>query len=242
MVLGTLIATGATTVSPDRLSGPIPSWVVNLSAATYLAGMVYAVAVVVVVLLRAPKHLRLAVTVLAAGGIAVAGSLAVAVVVEGYHAALISISSAVLLVLRPWVTFSFRRLHALIVAMQCIAAWAAGYAGPPEVIGAVALGTAASSAVLVAVGSPGGHPDLDQVRESLRALGVPVENLEFADRQPWGARVLHGISADGPVQVKVYGETPRTRTAPRAGGGRWCTATRRRRVPPGSSWSSTRRS
>lgn len=206
LVLGTLLATGSTTVSPDRLSGdPIPTWVVHLSDAAYLAGIAYAVAVVVVVLLRAPKHLRLAVTVLAAGGLALAGSFAVWVVVDDYHSALIATSSSVLLVLRPWVTISFRRLHALIVAVQCLAAWAAGYAGPPEIIGAVGLGTAAASAVLVAIGSPGGHPDLGQVQESLRALGVPVEGLEFADRQPWGARVLHGVSADGPVQVKVYG-------------------------------------
>lgn len=206
VVVGVLITMSAATFHKHHLIGyDIPRWVENLAAAAYLAGSVYVIGVVIVVLLRAPKHFRLALTVLAAGGISIAGVLALWVVADDIYAARIAVSTAVLLSLRPWVAFPFRRLHALIVAAQCLAAWAAGYAAPVEVLGAVALGAASASAVLVVLGSPGGHPDLRQVQESLDGLGIEVEELRFADRQPWGARVLLGITADGPVLVKVYG-------------------------------------
>ncbi len=206
VVVGVLIAMAAATFHQHRLIGyDIPSWVENLAAAAYLAGSVYVLGVVIVVLLRAPKHFRLVLTVLGAAGLAVAGSLALWVVADDIYAARVALSTAVLLALRPWVTFPFRRLHALIVAAQCLAAWAAGYAGPVEVLGAVAIGAAAASAVLVVLGSPGGHPDLVQVQESLHRLNISVQGLRFADTQPWGARVLLGTTAAGPVLVKVYG-------------------------------------
>lgn len=206
VVVGALVAVGAAAFHQHHLIGyDIPEWVEDLAAAAYLAGSVYVVAVVVVVLLRAPKHFRLAFTVLAAAGIAIAGMLALWVVADDIYAARIAVSTAVLLSLRPWVAFPFRRLHALIVLLQCLAAWAAGFAAPIEIIGAFAVGAASASAVLVALGSPGGHPDLEQVQESLNGLGIDVQELRFAERQPWGARVLLGTTANGPVLVKVYG-------------------------------------
>ncbi|WP_243057787.1 lysylphosphatidylglycerol synthase domain-containing protein [Nocardioides sp. SR21] len=206
VVLGVAVAATCAALHRHHLIGySLPSWLSSLSQMTYLACSLYVAGVVLVVLFRAPKHLRLAFTVLVAAGLAIAGSLALWVVANDLYALRTAVSAAVLLALRPWVTLPFRRLHALIVLAQCAAAWAAGYVGPVEVVGGIALGAAAASAVLVVLGSPAGHPDLRQVQSSLRGLDIEVQDLRFAERQPWGARVLLGTMSDGPVLVKVYG-------------------------------------
>jgi uncharacterized membrane protein YbhN (UPF0104 family) len=207
VAVGVAVALACASTTRPRRPPDLPDWVVELSAATYLLATAYAVLIGAVVAVRAPRQARLALTVLAAGGLAVAGwAVGNVVVGGGFPAARVAVVTGVLLVLRPWVVLTFRRLHAAVVVLTCLAAWASGAARPVDVVGAVALGTAAASGVLLLLGSPGGHPDLARVRASLRGLGVEVDCLRFADRQPWGARLLSGTSPTGePLLVKVYG-------------------------------------
>ena len=105
--------------------------------------------------------------------------------------------TSVLLVLRPCRRRSLRRFHVAVVAVQCLAAWAIGIAGPTDVLGALAIGIAAAGVTLVVLGSPAGHPDVAQVAESLAGMGVHVSGLRLADRQPWGARILYAEPPSG---------------------------------------------
>jgi uncharacterized membrane protein YbhN (UPF0104 family)/tRNA A-37 threonylcarbamoyl transferase component Bud32 len=118
----------------------------------------------------------------------------------------VAVVTAVLLALRPWLVFSYRWFNVAVVAIQCVAAWAIGVAGPTDVLGALAVGIGAAGLALALLGSPGGHPDLGRVAASLRDFGLDVANLRFAETQPWGARILYADAAGGrPLLVKVYG-------------------------------------
>ena len=179
--------------------------------------------VVIAVVFTAPRRGRLPFAVLLAVGAAIGGAVIASYVAgaglpeidpgrvqsgsaHGFPTLRVAIVTSVLLVLRPFVVASLRRFHVAVVAVQCLAAWAIGIAGPTDVLGALAIGIAAAGVTLVVVGSPAGHPDVTQVAASLARMGVHVDGLRLADRQPWGARILYADSAEGrPLLIKVYG-------------------------------------
>ena len=228
LLLVTLCASAATHRGPfehamQDVAETLPGWARSLFEASYTFGAVYALVVVAVVVFTAPRRGRLPLTLLVAVALSIGGAaLASFVVGDGWpdlmpapiegaaHVAFptvrVAAVTAALLVLRPWVTLTFRRLNAVIVTVVCVAAWAIGVAGPPEALGALALGMVAAGATLVLLGSPGGHPDLPGVSDSLAGLGIEVGDLRFAEQQPWGARILYGTGPAGsPVLVRVFG-------------------------------------
>ena len=209
--------------SAEDLAAALPRWATGLFAASYALGAAYVLVILAVVVLTAPRRGRLPVTLLLAVALSIGGAvLASFVVGDGWPDLMpdpidggsdvefpnvrVAAVTAALLVLRPWVTLTFRRLNAVIVLLSCVAAWAIGIAGPPDALGALAVGFVAAGATLVLLGSPGGHPDLAGVSGSLHGLGVEVQDLRFAESQPWGARILYGIGPGGsPVLVRVFG-------------------------------------
>ncbi len=231
--LGTLITVLsmlAVSDGPDALdatvrevAGDLPHWVANVFDAAYALGALYAVVIVVLAFGSATRRRRLPLTLVLAAAIAVTGVLLCSFLVgaglpdlapgpvrastpESFPTVRVAATTAVLLALRPWLVLAYRRLSVGIVVVQCVAAWVIGTGGPTDVLGALGVGMAAAGIALVVVGSPAGHPDLAQVRRSLADLGIDVAELRFADRQPWGTRMLDAVSAaDGPLVVKVYG-------------------------------------
>ena len=228
LLLVTLCAIAATHRGPfehaaEDVAETLPDWARSLFEATYTLGAAYAIVIVAVVVFTAPRRGRLPLTLLVAVALSIGGAAVASFVVgdgwpdllpapiEGaadvaFPTVRVAAVTAALLVLRPWVTLTFRRLNAVIVTAECVAAWAIGIAGPPDALGALALGMLAAGATLVLLGSPGGHPDLAGVSDSLAALDIDVDGLRFAEQQPWGARVLYGTGPAGsPVLVRVFG-------------------------------------
>ncbi len=201
----------------------LPHWATSLFDAAYAVGAIYALCVLIVVVLTAPKRGLLPLAVILAVGAAIGGAAIASYVAgagfpdidpgrvqsgsaHGFPTLRVAIVTSVLLVLRPFVVTTMRRFHIAVVALQCVAAWAIGIAGPTDVLGALAIGFAAAGVTLVAVGSPAGHPAVGQVADALDRLGIGVTDLRFAEHQPWGARLLFGESSSGrPLLVKVYG-------------------------------------
>jgi uncharacterized membrane protein YbhN (UPF0104 family)/tRNA A-37 threonylcarbamoyl transferase component Bud32 len=228
LLLVTLCAIAVTHRGPqhaaeDVVVETLPGWARSLFEAAYTLGAAYALVIAAVVVFTAPRRGRLPLTLLVSVAISIGGAALASVVVgdgwpdllpgpvEGaadvaFPTVRVAAVAASLLVLRPWVTLTFRRLNAVIVTTECVAAWATGIAGPPDALGALALGMVAAGAALVLLGSPGGHPDLVGVSDSLAALDIEVDDLRFAEQQPWGARVLYGTGPAGsPVLVRVFG-------------------------------------
>lgn len=205
------------------VAGDLPRWSVALFDAAYALGSVYTAGVVVVVILTVPRRGLLPLAMLVSAGAAIGGSVVASYLAgaglpelapgpvrsgspHGFPTLRVAMVTSVLLVLRPFVVISLRRFHVAVVAAQCLAAWAIGTAGPTDVLGALSIGIAAAGLTLVLIGSPAGHPDLGQVSQSLARLGIEVGGLRFAERQPWGARILYAEATDGrPLLVKVYG-------------------------------------
>ena len=204
-----------------RVAGDLPGWTTTLFNAAYTTGAVLAAAGVVVALVeirrrpRLPLTLALALAVTAVAAVACSlaaggGSLdldpARSSTPDSFPVVRVAATTSVLLVLRPWLVLAYRRLTLVLVALECVAAWSIGSGGPTDVSGALGVGMLGAGVALVVLGSPAGHPDVGQVRRSLREMGVDVDALGLSDVQTWGARLLRAESRDGePLVVKVYG-------------------------------------
>lgn len=255
---GLLVALGCARAAHHRgsldnavrgVADDLPRWATSLFDAAYAIGAIYALCVVVAVVFTAPRRGRLPVAVLLAIGAAIGGAAIASYAAgagfpdidpgrvqsgspHGFPTLRVAVVTSVLLVLRPFVVTTMRRFHILVVALQCVAAWAIGIAGPTDVLGALSIGFAAAGLTLVVLGSPAGHPDVRQVAGSLARLGMPVTGLRFADHQPWGARILYGESSTGrPLLVKVYG---RDATDARLAARWWRTLLYRDETTPGA--------
>ena len=105
----------------------------------------------------------------------------------------------------PYLTRPTRRLvwsAALVVAALTVLQ---GTALPIDAIGALLVGWAVASAVLLIIGSPDGTPPTDQVAQAAASLGVPVTEVELSDRHT-GAPRYRATSADGTaLDIVVYG-------------------------------------
>ncbi len=230
-VIGLLVALGCARAATHRgvlddavreVADDLPRWATALFDAGYALGATYAVGVLIAVVLTAPRRGRLPIAVLIAVGTAIVGAMVASYLAgaglpeidpgpvssgsaHGFPTLRVAMVTSVLMVLRPFVVVSLRRFNVGVVVVQCAAAWAIGIAGPTDVLGALAIGIAAAGATLTLLGSPGGHPDVPQVRESLAQLGIEATGLRLADQQPWGARILLAEADSGPILVKVYG-------------------------------------
>jgi glycosyltransferase 2 family protein len=79
-------------------------------------------------------------------------------------------------------------------------------AAPSGIVAALLVSVVAATAVRLAFGTSAGHPETEDVVAALAELGIEVERLEPADRQPAGVFVARGRSRDGEaLLVKVYG-------------------------------------
>lgn len=94
----------------------------------------------------------------------------------------------------------------MVILMAAISGVGLGLGLPSSGVGAIALGIAASSALLLSFGSPLGYPNLESIGEALAGLGLEISMLRLNDDQSWGVRRLIGETVEfGRVEVKAYG-------------------------------------
>lgn len=192
------------------------------------AGSFVAVALVAGAALVA-RRVRLALSLAVAGGTAWAIAVAVATIVDAPAALAeessrlgivipdspsirLAVVAAVLLTARPFLTKPARPLASgSIVAVAVSLVYVTGGL-PIGILAALALGWGVAAAVHLAFGSPDGVPAVEQVADSLHALGVTADELTLAPEQTWGettytARASSG--AGGRLRVAVIGRDAR---------------------------------
>jgi glycosyltransferase 2 family protein len=77
---------------------------------------------------------------------------------------------------------------------------------PSATLAAFAIGVVAAAAIRLGFGTSAGHPETADVLAALTELGVEVDTLHAAARQPAGAYLARGTDVGGrPLLVKVYG-------------------------------------
>jgi uncharacterized membrane protein YbhN (UPF0104 family)/tRNA A-37 threonylcarbamoyl transferase component Bud32 len=113
---------------------------------------------------------------------------------------------AIVTVVGPELVRPVRTLLSWLVVAAGVGQLALGSALPSDVLGAVALGLGAGALVRLVFGSAAGVPPSAQVRESLRAVDVELDDLRPLAQQEMGSAVYAGHDRDGqPVRVRVLG-------------------------------------
>ena len=114
--------------------------------------------------------------------------------------------AAIGLVVHPYLIRPMQRLGRWVLVLGFVGALLTEEAPASATLAAFAVAVAAATAVRLVLGTSAGHPESEAVVAALLELGVPVESLQPASRQPAGVFVARGVSADGsPLGVKVYG-------------------------------------
>jgi glycosyltransferase 2 family protein len=113
---------------------------------------------------------------------------------------------AVAAVVGPELVVPVRRLLYWLIGVVAVGLVAVSAALPSDVLGALALGLLSGALVRLIFGSAAGIPPSDQVRESIRSLGVDVDDLRPSLRQERGAATYVGHDGSGgPLNIRVLG-------------------------------------
>ena len=123
-----------------------------------------------------------------------------------YPAVRLSLVVALVTVSSPHVARPYRRLGWLFLTFGTIAAVALQIDLLVGAFAGVVLGLAASAAVHVAFGSPGGHVPLELVQAELEDLGITASDLEHGPSDPRGIATATGVDDQGRrILVRIYG-------------------------------------
>lgn len=198
----------------------LPTGLHTLFAALYRVGAIWAVAVLVVTAL-AFRRWRLARDLALAGGLAWILGRLMGIVDQGglakwsdvfratttptFPLVRLAVIEAVLIVAGPYVTRPARRIGQLFGLVLAPAALYLGTASPNDLAGGLVLGWGVAAAVHLILGSPAGRPTPAQVKEALRDLGVPVQEIRLAAVQPPNQTVMVATDPDGDIRVRVIG-------------------------------------
>ena len=118
----------------------------------------------------------------------------------------VALCSAAVLAVGPHLVRPLERIGRWVLLFGAAGAVFVENAAPSATLAALLTAVVAATIVRLAFGTSAGHPEAPDVAAALRALGVPVERLEPAARQPAGAFVARGVDDQGrSLLVKVYG-------------------------------------
>ena len=193
-------------------------WAPNFWRTTFVLALAYAALIVAVVLFR--HRWLLARDVFLAGLLVVLIGLLLGRIVDrdwtqaeahvfsnwGFPELRLASAIAILAVAAPELVRPARLLGFWLAGAAALGAVVIGTGLPSQVLGAVALGLAASALVRLAFGSAAGIPPIERVRAALTHLGVATDDLRISSRQRIGAADYVGRSAEGePLRIRVLG-------------------------------------
>ncbi len=118
----------------------------------------------------------------------------------------VALAAAVVLAVVPHLVRPLQRVVRWVLLLGLLGGVLVEAAAPSGTLAALLVALVAATAVRLAFGTSAGHPETDGVAATLAELGIDVERLEPADRQPAGVFVARGLSTAGEaLLVKVYG-------------------------------------
>lgn len=195
-----------------RLLGTLPGWLEPCWQIAYDSLALLAVALVVAALVgrRSLVLLQTAASVALAAGITlVSARLGVGrwpdldelvrldVDESTFPALRVALAATVALAVVPHLVRPLQRLVRWVLLLGMLGAVLVEAAAPSGTVAALLVSLVAATIVRLALGTSAGHPDTDDVVATLAELGLEVERLEPADRQPAGVFLARGVSADG---------------------------------------------
>ena len=197
----------------------LPDGVVEGLKALNGAGVLLSVAAVLVAALAA-RRIRFLGGVVLAGGLSVLLGRWLQGVVDApgatglggypdYPSLRLAGLAAVFFVAAPELTRPARRLQWLLLVTVAASVIAVTDGYPSGVFGSLALGWAVAAAVHLALGSPDGVPDPEEVQTDAASLGVPLTGLTPSASQSWGEAAFDATDAEGALRVVVIGRDAR---------------------------------
>jgi uncharacterized membrane protein YbhN (UPF0104 family) len=198
----------------------LPGVLEALALTAFWVAVGWAVALLVIAVVRRRPELALLGIVAAALGLLIAVIAAAVVTGESgdllrqlfdtdgpptFPSGTLVMTSAVFAVMAPYLTLPFRRLGRTLIAAQMIGSLFLGMAEATGVIASLLIGVLAGALIHLLHGSPAGVPTPSRVRTALHELGVDVDDLGSVVMRRDGVVFYEANDAHGPLTVKVYG-------------------------------------
>jgi len=114
-----------------------------------------------------------------------------------YPVVRIAVLTAVISAAMPYLSRPWRWASRALILCAGLAAIVLQAGALADVLGAVAVGWAVAAGLHLVVGSPGGTPTLERVRDALGQLGVQVGALEAAGQRDSGVTAYRAVADDG---------------------------------------------
>ena len=205
-----------------QLVALFPSWLLTTFTVVYVIGLIYALIIIVMAVVRFRTRKDLVRDIAIVMGLVILLVIVLTRLVSGawpvllpelsdgvqplFPVSRVALVTAVLIVSGPQLLRPFRRVGWLIITLMFFLAIALGYGLPGDALGGLGVGFLSASIVLVSFGSVRGFPDVGDVAAGLGTFGIRVTNLSVSTYQRWGARSFDGQTSKGePVRIRVYG-------------------------------------
>lgn len=200
----------------------LPGWVLWMSQATYIVGLLYGATLLIGVTLFAHRRLDLVRDLLLSGALAIVLTGLITQAVDErwpvvaltdldqtattfpafFITALIAIQSAA----APHLSAPVRRIGWIVSLAAVAGALFGGATQPSDTVGAVLVGLFAAAIIRLIFGTSAGVPSIGRIRDGLEEIGLVASDLRYADVQPANLTVVEGTTADGvPMQARVLG-------------------------------------
>jgi uncharacterized membrane protein YbhN (UPF0104 family) len=204
-------------------SGQIPGWLSGVATIVYIAGGLYAATLIISIVLYGHGRGSIARDMVLASLLAFAGVIAASylagpefpdVVPEllerhgfpSFPVVRLTGTVAALRVAGPYLSVPMRKVGVRVVIGMSLAAMVLSYGTVSAVLGGLALGVAASSAIHVLFGSGQGIPSRARITAALDEIDIEVADLEYLPARVVGATLVRVEQVSGDdLLVKVYG-------------------------------------
>ena len=207
----------------DLFAGQLPGWLSGVATIAFIVGGLYVAGLMIGILVLGKGRSAVARDMLLAAALGFAAAIAAAYLFgpefpdvlpelaerEGFPSfpvVRLTIAVAAIRVAGPYLAVPMRRVGLRLVVAMSLAALVLSYGTVSAVVGGLAMGVAASSAIHLIFGSGMGIPSRARIIAALEEMHLDVVDVEYLDRRQARATVIRAQVADGgDVLAKVFG-------------------------------------
>jgi uncharacterized membrane protein YbhN (UPF0104 family)/tRNA A-37 threonylcarbamoyl transferase component Bud32 len=205
------------------LGGRLPGWISATFAFAFALGGLYSLALLASIAILGRSRRAVARDMVLAAVVAAGVAFALSWLAGGgwpqllpevtgdgespaYPVLRLSLAFALLTVAGPYLSLPMRTVGRRLMVAMAVSAVMLSYGTISSVLGGIAVGVGAASAIRLVFGSGVGIPSRARIGDALANSRIAVTDLEFLDEQPIGRTLLRAELEDGRAGlVKVYG-------------------------------------
>lgn len=206
----------------EFFSDGVPGWVSGTATIVFLSGTFYVLAMIVGIAIFGRGRLSISRDMVLAEVLAFIAIVAAAYLAgpefpdllpefrepdgsPSFPVARLAMMVAAIRVASPYLSVPMRVVGRRLAIASSLSALVLTYGTVSSVIGGLAAGAAAASAIQLVFGSGAGIPSAARIRSALREAGLETDGVEFLPVQPVGATLVQAQLDGARTLVKVYG-------------------------------------